>query len=348
MNGWRRPSTEGLLTEAFLHAGPAASCRPVVLPTIPDCPMPRPCGHRHSAALAAVAGLALSLAGPARPAEPTTYVDLAPLFQARCTACHAGAGPAAGLALDSLDGIRRGSHRGPVVTPGDPARSALVRRLNGQSEPRMPLTGPPWVAASDIARVERWIADGLPSGAALPDRPPAAPPSAVPVPGQPVTWQHVAPILATRCMHCHAPQGRLGPPPEGYSLTSHQAAVSADDRARVVPGRPEASELLRRVRGHAQPRMPLDGPPWLDAWQVQLLARWVADGARDAEGRPTPVPVGARVRLRGVVSPDGSLDGLPLPVGGRRDKLPQPGDPMELRGRLAADGSIEVERLRRR
>lgn len=166
--------------------------------------------------------------------------------------------------------------------------------------------------------------------------------------GEPVTWQQVVPILAARCMSCHAPQGRMGPAPEGYVLTSHQAAVSATDRVRVVPGRPEASELLRRVRGHATPRMPFDGPPWLDDGQTALIARWIADGARDADGRPTPVPAGARIRLRGVMSADGSLDGLALPAGGRRDKLPSPGEAMELRGHLRADGSIEVERLRRR
>jgi len=303
--------------------------------------------------------------GPAHAAGEPGYADLQPLFQARCTVCHSGGSPAAGLALDSLEGIRRGSARGPVVVPGQPARSELIKRLTGQSQPRMPLTGPPWVEPADVDRIGRWITAGLPAGGAAvagskpaghstataptsPAAVPPPPPPATTAPGQPVTWQHVAPILATRCMHCHAPQGRMGPAPEGYLLTSHQATVSASDRVRVVPGRPEASELLRRVRGHATPRMPLDGPPWLDDSQTALIARWIADGARDADGRPTPVPAGARIRLRGVMSADGSLDGLALPAGGRRDKLPSPGDAMELRGHLRADGSIEVERLRRR
>jgi hypothetical protein len=116
----------------------------------------------------------------------------------------------------------------------------------------------------------------------------------------------------------------------------------------VVPGRPEASELMRRVLGHAQPRMPYRGPPWLSADQTRLLERWITDGARDARGQPTPMPVGARIRLRGVMSTDGTLNGLPLPAGDRRNKQPSPGDAMELRGRLQPDGSIAVDRLRQR
>ena len=279
-------------------------------------------------------------------ADPPTYADLQPLFQQRCVVCHSGSSAAAGLALDTLDGLSKGATRGPVVASGAPERSELVLRLKGQRLPRMPLTGPPWVEDADIARVERWIAAGMPAGA--PVAPAAAPAAALPTPGQPVTWAHVAPVFATRCARCHSPQGQMGPAPEGYLVNSYDGVMSADDRVRVVPGRPEASELVRRVKGHARPRMPYDGPPWLEDGQIRLIERWVADGARDAEGRPATLPAGARIRLRGVMSADGTLDGLALPGGGRRDKLPRPGEEMELRGWLLPDGRIEAERLRRR
>jgi hypothetical protein len=66
--------------------------------------------------------------------------------------------------------------------------------------------------------------------------------------------------------------------------------------------------------------------------------------------------VGARIRLRGVLSADGTLDGLELPSssdrdrgrGGRRDRSPQPGAGVEVRGTVQSDGSIAVERLRGR
>lgn len=303
-------------------------------------------GWRILAAGLLLPGAVFALASTARAADAPSYAELQPIFQQRCVVCHSGSGAAAGLALDTLDGLRKGAARGPVVVPGQPARSELVKRLNGQSLPRMPLTGPPWVETADIARIERWIAAGLPAGA--PVEPARAPVAPSPLPGQAVTWAHVAPIFATRCAKCHSPQGQMGPAPEGYAVNSYEAAVSANDRVRIVPGRPEASEVLRRIRGHARPRMPFDGPPWLDDAQTRLVERWIADGARDASGVPAPVRGGARIRLRGVMSSDGTLDGLALPAGGRRDKLPRPGEEMELRGWLLPDGRIEVERLRRR
>jgi mono/diheme cytochrome c family protein len=292
---------------------------------------------------------ALLGAGAAAPAAATTYAELQPVFQQRCVMCHGSASPAAGLSLDSLAGVLKGSARGPVVVAGQPAASELVKRLKGQSQPRMPLTGPPWLGDADVARLEAWIVAGMPAGA--PIRPAAAETSALrplPGPGEAVTWRHVAPIFATRCAKCHSPQGQMGPAPEGYLLNSYEGAISTQDRLRIVPGQPAASEVWRRILGHGRPRMPFDGPPWLEAGDVQLIGRWIADGARDSNAQPAPLPVGARLRLRGVMSADGSLDGLVLPAGGRRDKRPSPGEPVELRGTIGAGGQIEVERLRRR
>jgi mono/diheme cytochrome c family protein len=302
-------------------------------------------GRASRSALAMLAVLSAG-SGAALAAEPPTYAELQPLFQQRCVLCHSGTTAAAGLALDTLAGVNKGSTRGPVVVAGQPAASELVKRLKGISLPRMPLTGPPWVDEADIARVERWIAAGLPAGAAV--APAVAASAARPAPGQATTWAHVAPILATRCAKCHSPQGLMGPAPEGYVLNSYEATVSANDRVRVVPGRPEASELARRIKGHARPRMPYDGPPYLGTDEIRLIDDWIRQGARDASGKPAPIRGGARLRLRGVMSADGTLDGLVLPPGGRRDRQPAPGDEVELRAWLMPDGSLDVDRLRRR
>ena len=37
----------------------------------------------------------------------------------------------------------------------------------------------------------------------------------------------------------------------------------------MVPGKPEASELVRRIRGQAHPRMPFDGPPYLSDDEIR-------------------------------------------------------------------------------
>ena len=142
----------------------------------------------------------------------------------------------------------------------------------------------------------------------------------------------------------------MGAAPEGYRLTSYESTVSKDDRVRVVPGNPDASELVRRIRGQALPRMPFDGPPYLSDDEIRLIESWVAQGARDATGKPAPNPAGAAVRLHGTLRSGWRLDDLDLAIGARTriDKSPEPGDYVEVRGRLDENLNVEVERLRRR
>ena len=278
-----------------------------------------------------------------------TYAEVAPILAQRCLMCHVGDNAPLGLKLDSFDNILKGSNKGVVVKPADAAGSELIRRIKGTSLPRMPMTGPPYLNDAEIATIEKWVSAGLPKGGATNS---AAASSSVILPeaGKPVTYLHIAPILATRCAKCHTNQGLMGPAPEGFLLTSYESTLSARDRVRVVPGNPDASELIRRVRGQALPRMPFDGPPYLSKEEIALLEAWVADGARDADGKLASLPVGARVRLHGVLNAGWKLDGLQLAVGNntRIDKSPRPGDYVEVRGYLDDSGRVIVERLRRR
>jgi hypothetical protein len=142
----------------------------------------------------------------------------------------------------------------------------------------------------------------------------------------------------------------MGPPPEGFRLTSFESTLAADDRARIVPGKPNASELVRRIRGQARPRMPFDGPPYLEREEVQLIEDWIAQGARRADGVPAALPVGAAVRLHGTLGPRGQLDGLGLVAGprARLDRRLAAGAYVQVRGRLDQNGNVVVERLRSR
>lgn len=309
--------------------------------------MPRHALHaaRLVAALLATTGT-LPASAWAQTAPTDTWATLAPLLAERCVMCHNASAAAAGLRLDSLEGLKKGSTRGPVVQAGNPAGSEIVRRVKGSSLPRMPMTGPPWLPDADVARLERWISAGLPEGTPT-AKADTATTTPRPAPGQPVTWVHVAPLLATRCAQCHTDNGAMGPPPEGYRLTSYEATLSTADRVRVIPGQPGASELLRRVQGHSRPRMPYNGPPWLSAEDTQLIADWIAQGARNAQGQPAPVPVGARVRLGGTMDAQGRLDGLPLHMapGARLNKMPRAGEAAQVRGRVGEGGRVEVERV---
>lgn len=281
----------------------------------------------------------------------TSYDDIAPILTARCVLCHAGAAAPLGLQLDGYDGLLKGSSKGPVVKAGDAAGSELIRRLKGISQPRMPMTGPPFLTDAEIALFESWVNGGMQKGGAAPAATQAAAPVAQrPKPGEAVDYRHVAPIFATRCAKCHTENGLVGPAPEGFRLTSCESTLSAADRMRVVPGRPNASELLRRIRGQALPRMPMDGPPYLTEEEIGLIEAWIAGGARNAAGARAEIPTGAKVRLHGTLEARWRLESLNLDVGGnaRLDKSVDAGDYVEVRGRLDANGNVIVERVRTR
>lgn len=289
----------------------------------------------------------LLLSASALAAVPPTYhADIAPLLATRCVVCHSGAQAPLSLRLDSLENLLRGSQRGPVVHAGDAAGSELLRRLTGSSQPRMPLSGPPFLDVAEIAMVERWINAGLPAGSENATRPAVTRPTPVEV----IDYRHVEAILLRRCATCHAASGLMGAAPEGYLLSSYAATLASDERARVVPGNPAASELVRRIRGQARPRMPYDGPPYLTDAEIDLIVAWIEQGARDAAGQSAPVPVGARVRLHGRLDDAGKLDGLALLIDARTrlDDAPRPGAYVQVRGRLDASGRVQVERLRLR
>jgi hypothetical protein len=64
---------------------------------------------------------------PAAKQPGVTYAkDIRPLFEASCLRCHGGDRPKAGLRLDSLEGVLKGSKEGKVIVPGKSQESLLV------------------------------------------------------------------------------------------------------------------------------------------------------------------------------------------------------------------------------
>jgi hypothetical protein len=86
--------------------------------------------------LAAVAALAVASTAtavdltklpPASTQTEVTYAkDIKPLFEASCIRCHGAERPKAGLRLDTLEGVLKGSKEGKVVEAGKSAESDLV------------------------------------------------------------------------------------------------------------------------------------------------------------------------------------------------------------------------------
>src|SRR6185437_9731532 len=87
----------------------------------------------------------------------------------------------------------------------------------------------------------------------------------------------IQPLLAKRCFSCHGPDKAEG----GLRLSTREGALAELDSGErgVVPGKPESSEVLRRVSAKDEAeRMPPEGKP-LSAAETDRLRRWIAEGA---------------------------------------------------------------------
>ena len=99
--------------------------------------------------------------GPGWADAAPVWDDVNAIFSKLCVNCHSGNGAGKGLRLDSYAQALKGSARGPVLISGDPASSELIRRLRGESAPRMPFLGRP-LPDEQIALIARWIGAGMP------------------------------------------------------------------------------------------------------------------------------------------------------------------------------------------
>ncbi len=122
--------------------------------------------------LRAVTLFALAAVG-LHPAESADRAGIAffeekirPLLVARCVKCHGPTVQKAGLRLDRTPYIRTGSDSGPVISPGTPDRSKLIRAVRYQDpDLQMPPTGK--LSKAEIALLEQWVRMGAP----MPDEP---------------------------------------------------------------------------------------------------------------------------------------------------------------------------------
>ncbi|MBF0455645.1 MAG: hypothetical protein HQL72_12620 [Magnetococcales bacterium] len=192
-----------------------------------------------------------------------------------CIVCHSSNNPEhsyRGLDLSTCEGILRGSTEDPprpIILPGNPEKSPLVRRLHSN---RMPL-GIPFFHPNDgpsIQMVKQWINDGAKNDEHF--------------------NKSVLPLFSDKeafggdfpCSECH-------PSTNGLSLTSYRNIMRGafyKSRKReglpilpvVIPGNAEESPLYQRLTTN---RMPPGISPGEDINHpnIQILTRWVKQGA---------------------------------------------------------------------
>ena len=97
-----------------------------------------------------------------------------------------------------------------------------------------------------------------------------------------VSWlKDVEPLLQARCSECHSSDERKNE----FEITSVETlrTKGRKDGPGVLPGRPDESAIIQRIRGLTKPQMPKDRPV-LSEEEVHLLRMWIAAGAKDDSG----------------------------------------------------------------
>ena len=90
-----------------------------------------------------------------------SFDDIFPVLEENCLACHHNPGAPKGLSMETYEGLIKGSVNGPVVKAGDAKNSELLKRLKGESHPRMPMNGPPYLSEIEMQLISSWIDAGL-------------------------------------------------------------------------------------------------------------------------------------------------------------------------------------------
>jgi len=98
---------------------------------------------------------------------------------------------------------------------------------------------------------------------------------------QPVSYfNQIRPILQAQCQGCHQPAKAKG----GYVMTEFADLLKGGDNegTAVVPGKPEDSALLALILPNkdGEAEMP-KGKDALHSAQIELIKRWIAEGAKD-------------------------------------------------------------------
>ncbi len=110
-----------------------------------------------------LAALSAPFAACAEDAIPPDWADVSVVFTKRCVMCHSAvAGASKGLRLDDYAAALSGSERGAVLVAGNAEGSELIRRIRGESTPRMPFLSRP-LPEDEIELINSWVVAGMPN-----------------------------------------------------------------------------------------------------------------------------------------------------------------------------------------
>ena len=238
-------------------------------------------------------GLTPLQAGPAAASEqvspappPEFQSDLLPILRTHCLRCHNSEARLAGLDLSTEATIFRGSASGSVLVPGRPRESPLFRMVHEGLMPPDKQTAP---SPSETDILGDWIASlPVPGSTEHPHASQAGVPA--------VTQQEVIPLMLLHCTACHGQRIQEA----GLDLRSKASMLKGGKSGpAIVPGKPEESLIVQRVRAREMPPSEREVEASLrpmSARGLEQLVRWISLGApevngndRDEENGPDPL-----------------------------------------------------------
>lgn len=232
-------------------------------------------------------GKGIKLSAPAKPGTPgaagvSFMKEIAPILVARCNNCHVMR-TSGNFSLANFAALMKGSESGRVVLPGKGDGSRLIEVLDSGDMPR----GGGKLPDAQISLISKWIDQG----ARFDGRDPAANIAAgLPTPPTTPTLQvtkatgkesvlfsrDIAPVLAENCLGCHGdnqPRAQLG-------LDTFRRLLAGSMNGPILTsGKGAESLLVRKLKGTAGDRMPLNRPPLKDD-VIAKFEKWVNEGAK--------------------------------------------------------------------
>ena len=227
------------------------------------------CWHHTLVQIVVLLCIAIERASAVDPANQSVSFenDVRPLLKAKCDRCHGAETQKGELALHTAAGIRKGGEAGAVVVPGNAAKSLLFEMVHKREMPpdkKNPLSD------KEVELIRRWIDGGAEMGKEI-----------VPHKHE-LTQRDVIPILLLRCTACHGRQRQEA----GLDLRTREAMLKGGKSGPAfMPGKPDESLLLKRIRAEEMPPRPrlteVSVKP-MEAEELNKLARWIELGAPEA------------------------------------------------------------------
>lgn len=214
--------------------------------------------------------------------------DVAPWLIAQCGKCHID-NKRGKLSIATFNELMQGIEGRKIVSPGGSKGSRIVEVIESGDMPR----GGGKVRPEDSANLQKWIDQGAKFDGPDPTAPltsyakanglsPAAgskdaDPIQLPTGKETVKFAaDVAPVLLENCSGCHI-NGRR--PSGGLNMNNFAALMRGGESGRiVVPGQPDESLLIKKLKGLSGKRMP-EGRPALSDEKIALISTWIKEGA---------------------------------------------------------------------